>query len=122
MRLCNATTKAGEACQRPAQAGSPYCIGHDPTKASLRSRMASRGGRGRTSSETRAVKKLMDDLAEKALAGDLLPPVVHAVVALQNIKLRAIEQERKLKELEDVLLRLDALEEKQRRAQGNRTK
>jgi hypothetical protein len=56
----------------------------------------------------------MDDLTTRALEGDLEPSVVHAVVALQNIKLRAIEQERKVRELEDVLTRLDALEEKQR--------
>lgn len=48
--------------------------------------------------ETRAVKRLMDDLTEKVLAGEVEPAVSHAVVALQNIKLRAIETERKLEE------------------------
>ena len=48
--------------------------------------------------ETRAVKKLMDDLTAKVLAGEIEPAVSHAVVALQNIKLRAIETERKLEE------------------------
>jgi len=60
--------------------------------------MASRGGRGRVNTETRAVKKLMGELPTKALAGDVTPTVVHAVVALQNIKLRAIEVERRLDE------------------------
>jgi hypothetical protein len=40
----------------------------------------------------------MDDLTEKVLAGEVGPAVSHAVVALQNIKLRAIEIERKLEE------------------------
>ena len=48
--------------------------------------------------ETRAVKRLMDDLTEKVLAGEVEPAVSHAVVALQNIKLRTIETERKLEE------------------------
>ena len=48
--------------------------------------------------ETRAVKKLMDELTAKVLAGEVKPAVSHAVVALQNIKLRAIETERKLEE------------------------
>jgi len=60
--------------------------------------MASRGGRGRRNLETRAIKDLMDDLSEKVLAGDLEPGRAHAVVALQNIKLRAIETERRIEE------------------------
>lgn len=60
--------------------------------------MASRGGRGKTNPETRAVKKLMDELTTKVLAGEVEPAVSHAVVALQNIKLRAIEIERRLDE------------------------
>ena len=87
MRLCNATTRAGEPCQRPAQNHNEFCIGHDPDKANERRRMASRGGRGRVNTETRAIKKLMDSLTEQALAGEIDSSVVHAVVALQNIKL-----------------------------------
>jgi hypothetical protein len=60
--------------------------------------MASRGGRGKTNPEIRAVKKLMDELTTKVLAGEVEPAVSHAVVALQNIKLRAIEIERRLDE------------------------
>jgi hypothetical protein len=40
----------------------------------------------------------MDELTAKVLAGDVEPAVSHAVVALQNIKLRAIEVERRLEE------------------------
>ena len=98
MRLCSATTKAGQACRRPAQGHGDHCIGHDPTKAAERRRTASRGGRGRVNTETRAVKKLMDELTAKVLAGDVEPAVSHAVVALQNIKLRTIEVERRIEE------------------------
>lgn len=98
MKLCSATTKAGKPCQRPAQGGNAFCLGHDPTKGTERRRMASRGGRGKTNPETRAVKKLMDELTTKVLAGEVEPAVSHAVVALQNIKLRAIEIERRLDE------------------------
>ena len=98
MKLCSATTKAGQPCQRPAQGHGDHCIGHDPAKSAERRRTASRGGRGRVNTETRAVKKLMDELTAKVLAGDVEPAVSHAVVALQNIKLRAIEVERRLEE------------------------
>jgi hypothetical protein len=72
--------------------------------------MASRGGRGKVNTETKAIKKLMDKLTPQTLEGDLQPSVAHAVVALQNIKLRAIETERKIKETEELEARLEALE------------
>jgi len=59
----------------------------------------------------------MDDLTTRVLEGVLEPPVVHAVVALQNIKLRALEVGRKIKEAEEIEERLTALEEKQRQRQ-----
>lgn len=40
----------------------------------------------------------MDELTTKALEGEISPSVAHAVVALQNIKLRAIETERRIEE------------------------
>ena len=98
MRLCSATTKAGEPCKRPAIEHGEFCLGHDPRYAAERRRTASRGGRGRKNTETRAVKKLMDELTTKALEGEITPAAVHAVVALQNIKLRAIEIERRIEE------------------------
>jgi hypothetical protein len=98
LRLCGATTKAGKPCQRPAQGHGEFCIGHDPTKAGERRRTASRGGRGKTNKEVRFVKQLMDGLTAKVLNGEVQPAVSHAIVALQNIKLRAIEVERRLDE------------------------
>ncbi len=98
MRLCSATTKAGKPCQRPAQGGGEFCIGHDPTKAGERRRTASRGGRGKVNKEARAVRELMDHLTERVLCGDLEPAILYAVVAAQNTKLKAIETERRLEE------------------------
>ncbi len=98
MRLCVGTTKAGKPCQRPAQGSRDTCIGHDPTKAGERRRTASRGGRGRVNAEVRAIKKLMDSLTTKVLAGSVEPKTTHAVVALQNVKLRAVEVGQKLEE------------------------
>jgi hypothetical protein len=98
LRLCVGTTKAGKPCQRPAQGSRDTCIGHDPTKAGERRRTASRGGRGRVNAEVRAIKKLMDSLTTKVLAGSVEPKTTHAVVALQNVKLRAVEVGQKLEE------------------------
>ncbi len=48
--------------------------------------------------DVRAIKKLMDSLTSKVLAGEVDPKVTHAVVALQNVKLRAVEVGQKLEE------------------------
>ena len=98
MRLCSATTKAGEPCKRPAQGHGEYCLGHDPTKAAERRRMASRGGRGKVNKEARAVRELMDHLTEQVLTGEMEPAILYAAVAAQNTKLKAIEVERRLEE------------------------
>ncbi len=93
---CRAHRKDGEACRLPSTGTSGLCWAHDPKNASARRRGQSRGGKGNP--ETKAVKKLMDELTSKVLKGETQPATVHAVVALQNIKLRSIEVERKLEE------------------------
>jgi hypothetical protein len=98
LRLCNATTKAGEPCQRPAQGDSPFCIGHDPNRAAERRRTAARGGRGKVNKEARAVRELMDHLTEQVLCGELETSILYAAVAAQNTKLKALEVERRLEE------------------------
>ena|SRR5215212_2503237 len=115
--LCKATKANGEPCTLPANGPQGLCWAHDPKNAQARRKGASRGGKGKAASETRDIKKLMDDLTTRVLEGVLEPPVVHAVVALQNIKLRTLEVERKIKEAEEIEERLTALEEKQRQRQ-----
>ena len=98
MSQCSFIKDDGERCQKPAEDQLGLCWNHDPANAAERRRTASRGGKGRTNTDARAVRKLMDELTAKVLAGDLEPKEAHAVVALQNIKLRSIEVERRLAE------------------------
>ena len=102
MSQCSYIKDDGERCGGTAQGPNSLCWSHDPANAAQRRRTASRGGRGRANTAAREVRKLMDELTEKVLAGELEPKVAHAVVALQNIKLRSIEVERRLAE-SDVL-------------------
>src|SRR5215204_3478886 len=100
-----------------------WCWNHHPDYEQARRRRASkggkRGGRGRPQRETEAIKTLLEDLTDRVLSGDLQTGPAAVANQLINTRLRAIEQERRLIELEDVLARLDALEEKQRQTQGN---
>jgi hypothetical protein len=91
-----------------------WCYSHHPDYADERRRRASRagktGGRGRPATELRDVKALCEDLTERVLAGELLPGPAAVANQLINTRLRAIEQERKSKETEDLEARIEALE------------
>jgi hypothetical protein len=94
--------------------GAEWCYSHHPDHAAERRRRASKGGksggRGRPATELRDVKVLCEDLTNRVLAGDLLPGQADVANQLINTRLRAIEQERKNKETEDLESRIEALE------------
>ncbi len=98
MNQCSHIRQNGERCTAAAKGSHGGCWHHDRDFAADRVRNASRGGRGKVNKETRDVKKLVDRLTERTLEGEIKPAVVHAVVALQNIKLRAIEVEHRIDE------------------------
>jgi hypothetical protein len=111
MALCRATKASGDPCRAPATGPQGYCWAHDPANAEQRSRMASKAARSKPNREIPAIKALLEDLTERVLSGEL--PTGQAAVANQlvNTRLRAIEQERKMRELEELADRLEALEE-----------
>jgi hypothetical protein len=111
MALCRATKASGDPCRAPATGPQGYCWAHDPANAEQRSRMASKAARSKPNREIPAIKSLLEDLTERVLSGEL--PTGQAAVANQlvNTRLRAIEQERKMRELEELADRLEALEE-----------
>src|SRR5215211_6588711 len=119
MNICKATKRNGEPCTLPANGKQGYCWAHDPATLEQRKRRASRGGRAKANRELPAIKTLLKDLTERVLSGDLETGPAAVANQLINTRLRAIEQERRVRELEDVLARLDALEEKQSQSQGN---
>jgi hypothetical protein len=109
---CAGIKRDGGRCSAPVEPPQTYCWWHDPANADKRRRAASKGGKGKASRELSSIKALLEDLTERVLAGEL--PTGPAAVANQlvNTRLRAIEQERKVRELEDVLERIEALEAK----------
>jgi hypothetical protein len=109
MPRCRGEKRDGGRCSAIVE-GS-FCYQHDPDKADERRRNASRGGRARGNGELADLKKQL-----KALAADVLDAKVDrgsaAVVnQILNTVIRAIEQERKMRELEEMAQRLEALEE-----------
>jgi hypothetical protein len=117
MSVCSGIKADGGRCQAQAMRNSEWCINHHPDRADIRRQRASkggkRGGRGRTRRETEAIKALLEDLTERVLSGDLETGPAAVANQLINTRLRAIEQERKIQETEDLEARIEALEAKQ---------
>ena len=110
MDICRATKASGDPCRAPATEPHGYCWAHDPANAEQRSRMASKAARSRPSRELVRVKAQLEDLTRDVLAGELETSRAAVANQLINTRLRAIEQERKNKETEELAQRVEELE------------
>src|SRR4051812_15421619 len=101
--------------------GYETCYGHRPDLAEERRRIASKGGRtggrgrgGSSAGELSEIKELLGTLTDRVIGkegADHLSPSAGAVAAqLINTRIRAIELERKIREQEEIIERLEALE------------
>jgi hypothetical protein len=114
---CAAIKPDGERCKGVAIRSSEWCPAHHPEHKERRRRAASKGGRsggrGRPQTELQEVKALLAELTTRVLREEGAEPLETgpAAVANQliNTRLRAIEVERKIREQELVLPRLEAL-------------
>ena len=113
MATCTATKRNGEPCTLPAVGKQGLCWAHDPKNAEKRRKGQSRGGRGKASTEVRDLKGLIADLTDRVLSGELEKGKAAIANQLINTQLRAIELERKVREQEDILARIEALERRQ---------
>jgi len=112
--ICNAIARSGERCRAIAIGGSDYCHAHHPDRAEARRRAARkggrRGGRGRVNGDTAELRGLLSTLYEDVLEGSVQPNVAAVGTQILNARIRLVETERRLRELEDVNARIEALE------------
>jgi hypothetical protein len=115
MALCSGIKADGGRCKAQAIRGSAYCVGHDPEQAEARRRRASkggrRGGRGRPVAELGALRDENADIRRRLLEGELLPNVAAVAVQSINTDIRAVGAALKAKEQEELIARLESLEE-----------
>jgi len=94
---------------------SQWCINHDPDKAEVRRRRASkggkRGGRGRPSVELARLQARFEDLAEKVLSEEVERGVGAVVGQLLNGARACVRDALAAREQEELVARLEALEE-----------
>jgi len=94
---------------------SEWCINHDPEQAEVRRRRASkggkRGGRGRPIAELASLRDENAEIRRRLLEGELLPNVAAVAVQSINTDIRAVGAAMKVREQEELVERLTALEE-----------
>jgi|ERR671921_414372 hypothetical protein len=118
MPRCRETKPDGTPCERIVGASQDYCYAHDPSKAEERRRNAARGGRAKGAGELTELKKQLKDLASDVLDGSVERGRAAVANQILNTVIRAIEQERKIKEAEELEARLEALEDVLKRRTG----
>ena len=111
MPQCAGIKRDGGRCAVVVGAGKDHCYAHDPERKDERRRNASRGGRSKGTGELPDLKRQLKDLAADVLKGDVETGRAAVANQLLNTVIRAIEQERKQRELEEMAQRLEALEE-----------
>jgi hypothetical protein len=115
MAKCSATTATGQPCKGEAIPGANYCWSHDPSHSEQRKRIATkagkRGGRGRPGVDLQEIKDQLRTMLGGVLSGRILPGVAAVACQIQNTRLRCVEVERKLQETQELLERIEALEE-----------
>jgi hypothetical protein len=130
MATCSGITRAGTACKGTPIDGSRWCYVHHPDHTEERRRHGSkggkRGGRGRPSAATGELARLQhrfENLAERVLEGGVERGDAAVVAQLLNGAracviglLKAREQEDLLERLEEVEQRLQVNQQKGRRA------
>jgi hypothetical protein len=118
MSICAAIKPDGSRCKARAMKGSQWCFNHHPDHSQERRHNASkggkRGGRGRPAGSgaegLQDIKDLLKSLTDDVLSGDVERATAIAANQLLNTSLRAIELERKWREIEELESRLEALE------------
>src|SRR5919107_4971811 len=120
MSICSGIRADGGRCQAQAMRNSEWCINHHPDQAELRRRRASkggkRGGRGRPIAELGSLRDENAQIRRKLLEGELLPNVAAVAVQSINTDIRAVGATLKAREQEELVERLEALEEQLERS------
>jgi hypothetical protein len=114
MSLCSGIRADGGRCKAQAIVDSQWCFNHHPDYAAARRRRASkggkRGGRGRPIAELGALRDENAQIRHRLLEGELLPNVAAVAVQSINTDIRAVGAALKVREQEELIDRLEALE------------
>ena len=115
MARCAGIKRDGGRCAVVVGPGQSHCYAHDPGRAEERRRNASRGGkrggRGRPQAELSDVKRRLSDLVDDVLEGRKDRGDAAVAGQLLNTYIRAVGVELKVREQQEIVERLEELEE-----------
>ncbi len=125
MRACSGIKANGERCRAQPMRGSQYCLNHDPNRVEENRRRSSkggkRGGRGRPSVELQRLQKRFEELAEGVLDGEIDRGVGAVAGQLLNGARACVRDALAAREQEELINRLETLEEGlERKNEGGR--
>ncbi len=120
MARCAGSKRDGTPCERIVGAPQRYCYAHDPGRASERRRNASKAGASRPSREILDIKNHLKELTLEVLSGAVATAPYAVANQLINTRLRAVEVERKIREQDELLERIERLEEQATEKGGRR--
>jgi hypothetical protein len=122
MSLCAGIRADGGRCKAQAIRDTEWCFNHHPDYEEERRRRASkggkRGGRGRPSVELARLRARFEDLAEQVLAGEVERGVGAVAGQLLNGARACVRDGLAAREAEELVARLEALEEALERSSG----
>jgi hypothetical protein len=115
MSRCAGIRADGGRCKAEAMPEAEWCWSHHPDYEQARRRRASkggkRGGRGRPIAELGALRDENAEIRRRLLEGELLPNVAAVAVQSINTDIRAVGTVMKAREQEELVERLEDLEE-----------
>ena len=115
MALCSGIRADGGRCKAQAIADSQWCFNHHPDYEDARRRRASRGGkrggRGRPTSELARLQARFEELAESVLSGEVERSIGAVAGQLLNGARACVRDGIVAREQEELVARIEALEE-----------
>ena len=110
MARCSGSKPDGSPCERIVSPSQTYCHAHDPARSERRRRAASKAAKSKPNQEVAAIKQRLKDLTEDVLEGRVGRADAAVVGQIYNVVLRTMEAERKIREQEELIERLEKLE------------
>jgi len=108
---CAGTKRDGSPCTATVEVPQTYCWWHDPANAEQRRRAAAKAGKSKPNREIQNLKTRLSKLADDVLEEQVERGVGAVASQILNVYLRAVSVEMKVKEVEDLEIRLEELEQ-----------
>jgi len=102
MPRCSANKADGTPCQAIVSESQQLCHAHNPARADQRRRAASKAGKSRTGGELTEIKRQLKQIANDVIAGRLQTGRGSVAAQVLGVYIRAAEQERRQRELEEL--------------------